>query len=62
VTLYDLRTAARVVSFGCDAAMPGGPPAERWDDVPAVSDAYAPARDRILPHLDRLVSELAGAR
>jgi protein-tyrosine-phosphatase len=59
MTLYDLAAAARVVSFGCevDAA---ATPMERWDDVPAVSEGYAAARDRIVARVERLVAELAG--
>lgn len=59
VTLHDLATAARVVTFGC--TVNGGPvPVERWDDVPAVSEGYGPARDRIVARLERLAGELAG--
>jgi hypothetical protein len=59
VTLYDLGRATRVVTFGC-AIDAGAVPAERWDDVPAVSDGYGPARDRIVARVERLVGELAG--
>jgi protein-tyrosine-phosphatase len=62
VTLYDLNTAARVVSFGCDVTARAGQPVDRWDDVPAVSDSYAAARDRIVGRVERLVAELAGQR
>jgi len=61
VTLYDLDTAARVVSFGCDVAPARGQRVEQWD-VPAVSDGYAAARDRIVANVERLVGELAGGR
>jgi protein-tyrosine-phosphatase len=61
VTLYDLSSATRVVSFGCDLALDGGRRAEQWD-VPAVSDGYGPARDQIVAKVERLVSELAGGR
>jgi hypothetical protein len=60
ITLYDLSAAARVVSFGCDVTSRPGQPVERWDDVPAVSDGYGAARDRIVGHVERLVAELAG--
>ncbi len=60
VTVYDLSTAARVVSFGCDVTPRAGQQVDRWDDVPAVSDGYAAARDRIVGHVERLVTELAG--
>ena len=58
VTLYDLESAARVVSFGCDIAPSRGRRVDRWD-VPAVSDGYAAARDRIVANVERLVAELA---
>jgi protein-tyrosine-phosphatase len=61
VTLYDLATATRVVSFGCDVAPARGQRVEQWD-VPAVSEGYAAARDRIVANVERLVAELAGGR
>lgn len=61
VTLYDLESAARVVSFGCDIAPPKGQQVDQWD-VPAVSDGYAAARERIVTNLERLVAELAEQR
>ena len=61
VTLYDLDSATRVVSFGCDIAPAKGQRVEQWD-VPAVSDGYAAARDRIVENVERLVSELAAGR
>jgi hypothetical protein len=59
VTLYDLRRAARVVTFGCTVDA-GAVPVERWDDVPAVSEGYGPARDHIVARVERLAGELAG--
>jgi hypothetical protein len=50
-----------VVSFGCDVTPLGGQPVEQWD-VPAVSDGYAAARDRIVANVERLVGELAVGR
>jgi arsenate reductase len=61
VTLYDLETATRIVSFGCDVAAPRGQHVDQWD-VPAVSDGYAAARDRIVANVERLVDQLAGGR
>jgi protein-tyrosine-phosphatase len=61
VTLYDLDTAARIVSFGCDIRPPKGQRVDQWD-VPAVSDGYAAARDRIVADVERLVSELVAER
>jgi protein-tyrosine-phosphatase len=61
VTLYDLDSAARVVSFGCDVTPARGQRVEQWD-VPAVSEGYETARGRIVDRVERLVTELAGAR
>jgi protein-tyrosine-phosphatase len=62
VTLYDVNTAACIVSFGCDVTPRAGQPVEGWDDVPAVSEGYAAARDRIVGRIERLVAQLAGER
>ena len=51
VTLYDLDTATRVVSFGCDVVAARGQRVEQWD-VPAVSEGYAAARDRIVENVE----------
>ena len=61
VTLYDLDSAMRVVSFGCDIAAAKGQPIDQWD-VPAVSDGYAAARDRIVANVERLVADLTAQR
>ena len=61
VTLYDLRSATRVVSFGCELALDGGRRAEQWD-VPAVGEGYGPAREAIVAKVERLVGELAAGR
>ena len=61
VTLYDLASASRIVSFGCDVAPAKGQRVDQWE-VPAVSDGYAAARDRIVAQVERLVSELATGR
>jgi protein-tyrosine-phosphatase len=61
VTLYDLDTAYRVVGFGCDVTATRGQRVEQWD-VPAVSDGYPAARDRIVARLETLVAELAAGR
>jgi protein-tyrosine-phosphatase len=59
VTLHDLDSATRVVSFGCDVVAARGQRVEQWD-VPAVGDGYAAARDRILGNVERLVAQLTG--
>ena len=61
VTLFDLESASRVVSFGCDVVPARGQRVDQWD-VPAVSDGYAAARERIVTNLERLVAELAEKR
>ena len=61
VTLYDLDSSTRIVSFGCDVVATRGQRVEQWD-VPAVSDGYAVARDRIVANVERLVADLAGGR
>jgi protein-tyrosine-phosphatase len=58
VTLHDLETASRVVTFGCELAPRRAVAVERWD-VPAIGDGYAAARDRIVERVERLVAELA---
>ena len=55
---YDLDSAARIVSFGCDVTPAKGQPIDQWD-VPAVSDGYEAARERIVDQVERLVAELA---
>jgi hypothetical protein len=49
------------VSFGCDVTPKAGITVDQWD-VPAVSDGYEAARDRIVEKVDRLVAELAAGR
>ncbi len=61
VTRYDLESAARIVSFGCDVTPTKGQRVDQWD-VPAVSDGYAAARERIVANVERLVAELAAER
>jgi protein-tyrosine-phosphatase len=61
VTLYDLDRATRVVGFGCDITPARGQRVDQWE-IPAVSDGYEAARERIVAHVERLVSELALAR
>jgi arsenate reductase (thioredoxin) len=61
VTIYDLESAARVVSFGCDIAPAGGQRVDQWH-VPAISDGYAAARERIVANVERLVTEMAAGR
>jgi arsenate reductase (thioredoxin) len=63
VSADDIRTASRVVSFGCDlGALASGVPVERWDDVPAVSENYRAARDVIVSRLPTLLTSEASDR
>jgi len=60
-TEADVAQATTVVAFGCDL----GPLAararriERWDDVPAVSEDFARARDAIVARVTALLDEVA---
>src|SRR5262249_49873061 len=55
VTLHDLKSATRIVAFGCDVTPSRGQQVDQWE-VPAVSDGYAAARDRIVANVEKLVS------
>jgi len=59
VTIYDLRSASRVVTFGCDVAPASGQPVESWD-VPNISDGYDAARKQIVDKVERLVTGMGG--
>jgi arsenate reductase (thioredoxin) len=56
----DVERASCVVTFGCDLGTleSSGLVRERWDDVPAVSEGYKPARDVIVGRLSGLLDEL----
>ena len=49
------------MSFGCDVAPTKGQRVDQWD-VPAVSDGYAAARERIVTRVERLVQEMSMQR
>jgi arsenate reductase len=53
----ELRSAARVVSFGCDLSdvAPRGRFVERWDEVPAINDGFPAARDAIVARVRRML-------
>lgn len=54
-----LASSCLVVAFGCDPAIADSSrSATRWDDVPAVSDGYAAARDVIVAHVAALVEDM----
>ncbi len=56
----ELASAWRVVTFGCDLVGIAPPKCvvERWDDVPAVSENFAAARDHIVAHVTQLLGAL----
>jgi protein-tyrosine-phosphatase len=52
----EIADADIVVSFGCELEpAPASGSVVRWDDIPAVSDGYAPARDAIVGRLRTLL-------
>jgi len=59
VTLYDLRSASRVVTFGCAVTPASGQPVESWD-VPNIGDGYDAARTQIVDRVERLVTGMGG--
>jgi len=59
ITRQLTESANHIVSFGCDLTEIAAP--ERvivWNDVPAVSDGYAPARDAIVARLEPLLDTI----
>ncbi len=52
--------ALAVISFGPHVDAPGAVPVTHWDDMPAVSDDYARARDAIRSRVEALFAEMAG--
>ena len=60
VTQDELLSAWRVITFNLEPIdLPADrPDAERWDDVPAVSEDFLGAREAIGRHLDRLIEDL----
>jgi len=59
LTLQELKTAARVISF-CELPkeFQGDTTVEVWDDVPAVSEDYEKARDAIAARLRAMMKQL----
>lgn len=60
VTRADVEGASCVVTFGCELGVleSSGIARERWDDVPAVSEGYKPARDIIVGRLPGLLDKI----
>ena len=59
VTLYDLRSASRVVTFGCTVTPASSQPVESWE-VANISDGYDAARKQIVDKVERLVAAMGG--
>jgi arsenate reductase (thioredoxin) len=59
---HDLRDASRIVSIDCDLGSCGlaNAGAERWDDVPKVSEDLPRSASAIRRHVEALVEELRG--
>ncbi len=57
VSREELASAWRVVSFGCDVGgmVPPDVVVEQWDDIPAVSENFAVARDHIVARVTQLL-------
>ncbi len=60
VSRGELASAWRVVSFGCDLGgmVPPDVVVEQWDDIPAVSENFAVARDHIVARVTQLLGTL----
>ena len=60
-TPAEIEGAAAVVTFGCDlgALASRAPRLIRWDDVPAVSEDFARARDTIVARVAELLENAA---
>ena len=60
LTEAELGSADIVISFGCslDTGSPT-PQLVNWDDIPAVSDGYGPARDAIIGRLRTFLAEMS---
>ena len=55
-----LATADVIVTFGCELPATGTlARVVRWEDVPAVSDGYAAARDAIVSRLPAVIDSLS---
>jgi protein-tyrosine-phosphatase len=60
ITASELRSSARIVAFDCQQPTMKALKAMDacWDDVPAVSDDYARARDVIRAHVAAMVDQM----
>jgi len=63
LTETKLGRADIVISLGCSLDMGSAPPRMvNWDDIPAVSDGYGPARDAIIGRLRTFLAEMSVER
>lgn len=60
VTEAEMAGADVVISFGCSLET-GSTPGQliSWDDIPAVSDGYGPARDAIIGRLRTFLADMS---
>ena len=61
VTAADVAQASHLVTFACELGPLDSRDSMRvrWDDVPAVSDGYTPARDAIVARVTSLLDTLS---
>lgn len=59
LSLADVESATHIVSF-CELPedFQNKVTTESWDEVPAISDGYEPARDAIAEHVKQLIEQL----
>ena len=58
LTQQDVAAATEIITFCSPNLLPeSAKPGEVWDDVPAVSEGYATARDEIVRRVERLLSK-----
>ena len=63
LTEAELARADVVISLGCSLDMGSASPRlATWDDIPAVSDGYGPARDVIIGRLRTFLAEMSVER
>ena len=63
LTEAELASADVVISLGCSLETGPAPPRLiSWDDIPAVSDGYEPARDAIIGRLRTFLADMSLGR
>lgn len=62
LTETELGSADIVISLGCSLETgSASPQLMNWDDIPAVSDGYEPARDAIIRRLRTFLADMSAA-